>query len=783
MNDAGVSILLIEDEESHIELIRRALESSPAEPVRYRLEVAHNLEQAREALEHQRPDIVITDLRLPDGGALDLFSPLPGGRPFPVVAMTSHGNEQTAVDALKAGIQEYVVKSAAALLGIPHTIEQVLREWSHIAERRHAEETLRDSERRLADVIEFLPDPTFAIDLDGRITIWNRAVEEFTGVRRADMLGRGDHEYTLRIYGMRRPILIDLVLAPQPEMERHYEHFRRTGDMLSAETYVPRPSIGEAYLEAAAAPLRNSEGIIVGAIETIHDITKRKHAEEALRASEERYRRFFEQDLTADFIATREGAVTMCNPAYLRLFGFATVEEARAAGLEGLFPVPGDFAAFRERLEAGGTLTYHEMRMRRRDGSALFVVANAILLDAREGEGERIQGYLFDETPRKTLEQRLAQAQKMDAIGKLAGGVAHDINNMLSVILGFADMIRESLKPPDPLYEYVQAVIQAANRSADVTRQLLAFARRQTVEPRVLNLNASLESISTMLGRLIGENIELVLRPGAGLWNVLIDASQADQLVTNLATNARDAITNVGSVFIETENVEIDPAYCREHIDAVPGQYVRLSVRDTGCGMDRATLEQIFEPFFTTKAEGRGTGLGLPTVYGIVKQNNGFIAVESEPGRGTTFAVHLPRHGGEAPRSEKPRPASGVGGSETILVVEDEKAILELVRRSLSALGYAVLAANTPGEALLACEQHHGPIHLLLTDVVMPRMNGQELVQRVTSQRPGIKVIFMSGYTTDEIAHSGVLEEGVHLLHKPFTPSSLAQKIREILDG
>jgi two-component system, cell cycle sensor histidine kinase and response regulator CckA len=783
MSETMVTVLVIEDEDSHVELIRRALIEPASRAARYRLVVARGLREAREALESLRPDIVITDLNLPDGQAMELFGAASAGRAYPVIAMTSHGNEQTAIDALKAGVQEYVVKSAAALMGIPRTIEQVLREWGSIIERRRAEETLRDSERRLTDVINFLPDPTFAIDLQGRITIWNQAAEKFTGALTRDMVGKGDHEYALPFYGERRPILIDQVLAPSKDAASLYAPYRLEGGKVLAEAHLTSMKRGDTYLEGAAAPLYNSEGVVIGAIETVHDITARTKVERALQASEERYRRFFEQDLTADFIASSEGTVTMCNPAYLRLFGFASAAEATSIGLSELFPAPADFTAFLRLLQDGGSLAYHEMRMRRRDGTPLYVVANAIL--AREGDEEAatIRGYLFDETPRKALEQQLVQAQKMDAIGKLAGGVAHDINNMLSVILGFAEMSRQGLMPADPLYEYIQSIINAANRSADITRQLLTFARRQPVTPRVINLNTALESITTMLGRLIGENVELVLRPTRDLWNILIDASQADQIITNLATNARDAIEDVGTVFIETANVEIDEAYCTGHIDASPGQYVRLTVSDTGVGMDKGTLEHIFEPFFTTKKEGKGTGLGLATVYGVVTQNNGFIHVYSEPGEGTTFRIYFPRHGGEAARAERPRPVKSAGGTETILVVEDEKGILELVRKSLETQGYRVITANAPGEALLACEMNPEPIHLLLTDVVMPRMNGRELQERITGLRPGIKVIFMSGYTTDVIAHRGILEEGVNLIHKPFTPASLAQKIREVLDG
>ncbi|MFW6180864.1 MAG: ATP-binding protein, partial [Spirochaetota bacterium] len=380
------------------------------------------------------------------------------------------------------------------------------------------------------------------------------------------------------------------------------------------------------------------------------------------------------------------------------------------------------------------------------------------------------------------LEQQYRQAQKMEAVGRLAGGVAHDFNNMLSVILGHAELelMRSGLS--GHVRESLMEIQKAAENSAQLTRQLLAFARRQTVEPRVLDLNETVEGILKMLRRLMGEDIELAWLPGAGLWAVKVDPAQVDQVLANLCVNARDAIKGVGKVTIETGNAVFDEGYCRVHAESRPGEYVMLGVSDTGCGMDRETREHLFEPFFTTKGVGEGTGLGLATVYGIVKQNEGFINVYSEPGQGTIFRIYFPRCTG-AQETEDAKGGEGVprGSGETVLLVEDEPAILELGRVMLEQLGYRVVAAGTPDEALERAGVQEEDIRLLVTDVVMPHMNGRELAERLRERRPGLKCLFLSGYTADIIARHGVLEEGVHFIQKPFTMTELAMQVRAAL--
>jgi two-component system sensor histidine kinase EvgS len=385
---------------------------------------------------------------------------------------------------------------------------------------------------------------------------------------------------------------------------------------------------------------------------------------------------------------------------------------------------------------------------------------------------------------RNRLESQLLQAQKMEAVGRLAGGVAHDFNNLLMGIMGYTELCQEQIAPGHPIREYLDEIMSASHRSAEITRQLLAFASKQTIAPKVLDLNETVAGMLKLLRRLIGEDINLAWIPGANLRSVKLDPSQVDQLLANLCVNARDSIAGVGKITLETGNVVIDADYAATHAEAIPGAYVFLAVSDDGCGMDKETLAQVFEPFFTTKGIGKGTGLGLATVYGIVKQNSGFVYAYSEPGKGTTFKICLPQAAPEAAaltgegQAETPR-----GQGETILLVEDEKALRFTCGRFMEALGYHVLAAEAPGEALRIAAGHQGTVDLLLTDVVMPGMDGRQLAQRLCKARPGLKVLFMSGYTSDVITQRGVLAEGVQFLSKPFSREALARKVREVLES
>jgi two-component system, cell cycle sensor histidine kinase and response regulator CckA len=519
------------------------------------------------------------------------------------------------------------------------------------------------------------------------------------------------------------------------------------------------------------------------------DITDRKRVEEELRRQENQLQKILEILPIGLWFSDKDGTLLRGNPEGVKIWGaepkvpISEYGVFKARRLPSREPVGPDDWALAKTIRTGATIVDELLEIETFDGKKKIILnyTAPVLHDNGAIDGAIVVN--LDITDRMTLEEQLRQAQKMESIGRLAGGVAHDFNNMLSVILGNAELFMQDLDPSEPLYDHIREIFTAANRSKDVTRQLLAFARKQTIAPRVLDLNETVAGMLGMLQRLLGENIDLVWVPDSGLWPVRMDPSQVDQILTNLCVNSRDAIDDVGRLTIETGMVSFDQDYCVHHAGYVPGDFVMLAVSDNGCGMEPQTVAQLFEPFFTTKETGKGTGLGLATVYGIVRQNHGFIDVYSEPDRGTTFRIYLPRHLTHLDRATKLRPAPpDAVGCETILLVEDESMILKMAERILGGLGYQVLAAVSPGEAIRQAREHGGEIHLLLTDVVMPEMNGRDLARNLLLSYPSLKCLFMSGYTADVIAHHGVLDEGVAFIQKPFSTSEIAAKIREVLD-
>jgi len=526
----------------------------------------------------------------------------------------------------------------------------------------------------------------------------------------------------------------------------------------------------------------------------LRDIEIRNRANLALRQSERMFQGVFDAAPDGLLVVTPDGVIVMANAEAERMFGRMlagrVIEELLPAALwDGDVNHRESFFMRPEIRRIGG----RDLMARREDGTEFPVEVslggysyneqNAALCVVRDITARRV----LEESLRRS-EHQLRQAQKMEAIGNLAGGVAHDFNNLLSVILSYSNMLAEDMTPSDPRRADLEQIEAAGMRAVDLTRQLLAFSRQQILQPKIVSLNDIVAGMERMLRRLIGEDVELTVLFASGLGKVRVDPGQIEQIAMNLAVNARDAMPHGGKLTIETDTVELDEGYCVAHVGAVPGPHVMLAVTDTGTGIDKATQARMFEPFFTTKEKGKGTGLGLATVFGIVQQSGGNVWVYSELGKGTTFKVYFPRTDvdgaldTEAYNASAPETAT-VGGTETILLVEDEESVRILARTILRRFGYHVLEAQSGGDALLICEQHTSEIHLMLTDVVMPRMSGRQLSERLQSIRPQMKVLYMSGYTDNSIVHHGVLDSGVAFLQKPITPETLTRKVREVLDA
>jgi two-component system cell cycle sensor histidine kinase/response regulator CckA len=533
----------------------------------------------------------------------------------------------------------------------------------------------------------------------------------------------------------------------------------------------------------------NTKEGIREALEEMKIYWKSKQAEEALRESEEKYRTFYNSSRDAIMILNPDKVFLSGNPACVKMFGCRNEDEfisLNPATLSPEYQPDGALSVEKSQkmisiaMEQGSH--FFEWKHKRVNGEEFY---STVLLARIKLYGQKIlQATVREITEQKKLEAQLRQSQKMEAIGILAGGIAHDFNNILTTIIGNAELALMNDIKDESLRKEIKEIKKAGKKAAFLTRQLLAFSRKQIVKPKILNINELLTDIEKMLGRLIGENIELLTIQAPALWPVEIDPGQIEQLIINLAINARDAMLRGGSLTIETANADLDENYFRKRgIEGEkPGYYVMLAVSDTGSGMDKEIQEHIFEPFFTTKKVGQGTGLGLSTIYGIVKQNNGFIWVYSEPGKGTTFKAYLPKVKDMEPEEKEQTPAENPGGSETVLIVEDDDNLRKFAQRALQMYGYRILDAENGEDALRICAEYEGQIDLMITDVVMPKIGGREAAKRLKSLYPKIKVIYMSGYTNNAIVNYDVLESGLNFLEKPFTTQGLARKAREVLD-
>jgi two-component system, cell cycle sensor histidine kinase and response regulator CckA len=638
-----------------------------------------------------------------------------------------------------------------------------------ISVRKAAEEHLAQMEGRYRGLLEAAPDAMVVVNQDGEIVLLNVQAEKQFGYRRDELLGQ--KVTNIIPAGFAERLVADGLRTAADALAQQIG----TGIELTAR----RKDRSEFPIEIMLSPLDGVDGILVTA--AIRDITERKRREYDLS----RLAAVVESSHDAIISLTPGGIVLTWNQGAERIFGYSATE---AIGRSILFLSPPggsvEGLTLMQRVERADAVEPFETVRVKKDGTLIHIALTLSAIKGPEGEVVGVSSVARDVTDSKNMEEMLRQSQKMDAVGQLAGGVAHDFNNLLGVILGYTGLMLNRLSPDDSNRQGIEEIQKAGDRAALLTRQLLAFSRKQVLQPKVLDLNAVVAGTEKLLQRLIGEHIELSVVLDPALARVKADAGQIEQIIMNLAVNARDAMASGGKLTIETSNVGLDEEYAEMHPSAQPGPHVMLSVTDTGRGMDAKTKDRIFEPFFTTKEFGKGTGLGLSTVYGIVKQSGGSVWVYTEIGLGTTFKIYLPCVDTKAEiASPGDRQEKVKGGSQTILVVEDETALLEVTRQSLAAVGYVILAAKSPAEAIRISERHPGPIHLMVTDVIMPGMNGAQLATHLSAPRPEMKVLYVSGYTDDTIVRHGVLDTGLAFLQKPFSPKTLRRKVGEVLAG
>ena len=834
MSAKPLRVLIVEDSEEDALLAIEELKQGGFIPIYKRVETAEGM---MAALQSQAWDIVFSDYTMPRFGApaaLRLLLESEFDLPFIIVSGTV--GEETAVSIMKAGAQDYIMKHNLARL-VP-AVERELREAEARRDRKRTERALRESEARFKDLYDNAPLGYHEYNKEGRITQVNRTSLEMLGYEADEMIGQPVWTFSANGGTVREEVQAKLAgrLPPGQTFERTFRRKNGSTFPVLIENRLLRDEKGEikgirsaiqdiTRLKQVEQALRESEeaarrlaqenaimaeiGRIISSTLNIDEVCDRLSKEVGKLIPFDR--------ISVTLVNLKEGTTTVSYAmgvdvpdrrpgTIISLKGTAT--EIVVQTCSGLIMNAGDEKGIIERFpgvvlasKSGFQSTMivpliskdqiigvlhilssrqesykeNDLRLAERIGNQIAgAVANAQLFSERKRMEEE----------KEEIQEQLRQSQKMEAIGRLAGGIAHDFNNLLTIIKGYGQLSLLDLKEGDPLLKNIEEIQKAADRATTLIRQLLAFSRRQVMEMIVIDLNSLIRDLDKMLRRVIGEDIVLMTLLAEDLGRVKGDPGQIEQVIMNLAVNARDAMPTGGKLIIETVNSELDENFVHGHFGVAPGPYVMLSVSDSGLGMKQEVREKIFEPFFTTKERGKGTGLGLSTVYGIVKQSGGHIWVYSEPGHGTTFKIFFPRIE-EAPDKIKPKTGSGdlPRGSETVLVVEDEKEVRTLASNVLKRQGYRVLEASNGGIAFLLCEQHKSPIDLMLTDVVMPEMNGRELAERVAGLHPEMKVLFMSGHTDDAIVQHGILEKHVNYIQKPFTVENLARKVREVLEG
>jgi PAS domain S-box-containing protein len=814
-------ILVVEDSPTQSHQLQCILEKEG-----YLVEVAPDGEQGFEVFSASDFDLVISDVLMPGISGYELCRKIkddPARRDVLIILLTALTDPMDIIQGLECGADNFITKSTQPddLLGRVRTMldhktlrtggkfkvgaevvflgkrltinsdkEQILnllistfedvvrtnrelraKETELVAAKsqvdkyaRQLEGQVRSTEDKYQKLMEQAQDAIFIVDTSGTVQEVNLQAEKLLGQPAAEVVGCSYEKW-----------------VPASELDHQRAQFRKLlagGSARMDNARLNRVDGTLVCVDYSSSLVEvDGEGVV---LVILHDVTERNRTQEAVA----RLAALVEGSEDAIICRNLDGIITSWNPGAERLYGY-TAQEAVGQHLSVIVPAErsDELAKMMEQIRRGERVAPVQTVGRQKDGSLIDVAVS--VSPVRDTSCQLIGASIIaqDITGTKRLEEQFRQAQKMEAVGQLAGGVAHDFNNLLTVISGYSEVLLSRLPATDPASGLLQEIHKAGERAAGLTRQLLAFSRKQIIQPKVLDLNALASDVGKMLRRMIGEDVSLVTVLAPRLGRVKADPGQIEQVLMNLAVNSRDAMPEGGKLTIETANVELERSYTQGRPEVQPGSYVLLAVSDTGCGMTEEVKAHIFEPFFTTKEPGKGTGLGLATAYGIVKQSGGYVYVYSEPGHGTTFKIYLPLVEDGIPSGKSyPDPKPMPHGSETILLVEDEDAVRSLTRYILQMQGYAVLEAKDGEEALRVAEQHRGGFHLLMTDVVMPRMGGRRLAERLAQTQPGVKVLFLSGYTDDAVVRHGVLEAEVAFLQKPFTPSALTQKVRDVLD-
>lgn len=776
-------VLHLEDNPRDAEIVRHRLE---ADGLSCTILVVQAKDTFEAALRDDDYDLVISDYNLPGYDGEAALKHAQATRPdLPVILISGTVVEEQAVHCLHIGATDYLLKDRLERL-VP-AVQRAIREAEARSECKRVDAALALSESRKAAILDSVLDCIVTMDSNGIMIECNDATVRTFGYTKAEAVGRP---------------LADLIVPPRFR-ERHRAGLARyvatgEGSLIGklVEIVAMRSDGSELPVELTITAIQSGPAAVF--IGVLRDITRRKEDEAAMRSERDRAQRYAaalgESERRTNYAlgAARMGVwefdlatlrVTW-SPTMAPVFGLrADQGPLHIQEFLGLIHAD-DRRLVQDRLAAAErekTDFKEEFRVVWPDGTAHWIAGQTRMLRDAHGQLTGWVGIGMDISDRKLLEAQFRQAQKMEAVGQLAGGVAHDFNNLLTAILGFSEMVVGTFEPQDPRRADMDEVIDAGHRAAGLTKQLLAFSRKQVLQPTQVDVNALVDGIRAMLGRLIGEHVDLVAILAPDLGTVRADRGQLEQVLMNLVVNARDAMPSGGRLAIETANVTLDESFMPE-VMIHPGPYVMLAVSDSGTGMSEATRQRLFEPFFTTKGPGKGTGLGLATVYGIVKQSGGYIWVHSEPGKGATFKVYLPRADGGASVGKRASAEAAPEGTETVLVVEDEQAVRLLTCRILEGAGYRVLAASNPEQAEALFGEHEDVIDLLVTDVIMPGLTGSQLFERLVRRRPALKVLFVSGYTDDTIVHQGQLDPGVEFLQKPYTAEALNRRVREVLD-